>query len=178
MAFKEVVSLECENTTALGGINKKTGRANPTKAEGYFLGSKEVESKKSKNGKAKIHVLQTSDGNLGVWGKTDLDRKMLTVAAGAMIRITQNGKTPTPNGDMYKYKVEVDTENTIDVGGLSSPTAVYEGTQIEEDSELTEDDLSFAQNEEVLVERISKGPVRTPNVAAARALLGGSRNPR
>lgn len=116
MGFKEISSLDADTTTALGGFNKKTGKSNPTKAEGYFLGSKVVDSAKSKTGTAKLHILQTPKGNVGVWGKTDLDRKMLAVAPGTMIRITQNGTVPTKGGnDMYKFKVEVDTENTIEV---------------------------------------------------------------
>src|SRR3954468_6708897 len=111
MGFREVQTLDAEVTIALGGRNKKTGKANPTSAEGYFLGSRQVDSKKSKNGKASIHFLQTAEGNLGVWGKTDLDRKLSAVTPGTMVRITQSGMVATPNGDMYKYKVEIDESN-------------------------------------------------------------------
>src|ERR1035437_1599758 len=109
MAFKEIASLDADNTTALGGINKKTGKPNPKTAEGYYLGTRTVESKMSNSGEAKIHFLQTSKGNLGIWGKTDLDRKIATVTLGAMIRITQTGKQAVPGKqDMYKFKVEID----------------------------------------------------------------------
>lgn len=115
MSFKEVASLDADVTTALGGVNKKTGKANPTSIEGYYLGTKTVESKMSKDGTAKLHLLQTEKGNIGVWGKTDLDRKISQVDAGVMIRITQNGKINIPGRNpMYKFKVEVDTENTIE----------------------------------------------------------------
>lgn len=114
MGFKELNTLDADNTTALGGVNKKTGKTNPTKAEGYYLGSREVDSPRSKTGKAKIHFLQTENGNLGVWGKTDLDRKIAQVRPGTMIRVTQSGKQEIPGKNpMYKFKVEVDETNTI-----------------------------------------------------------------
>lgn len=115
MAFKEVHDLDCDTTTALGGVNRTTGKPNPTKMEGYFIGSKQTPSKKSKSGIALLHIIQTERGNVGVWGKTDLDRKIAAATVGCMIRITQSGKVATPNGDMYKFKVEIDTENTIEV---------------------------------------------------------------
>lgn len=143
MAFKELASLDAEVTTALGGRNKKTGKNNPTEAEGYYLGSRKVETK---IGVANIHFLQTAKGNLGVWGKADLDRKILAVTPGTMVRITQSGMTPTPRGDMYKYKVEVDTDNTIEVSAAAEPTVTatayddgdddssYEASEDEEDT--------------------------------------------
>lgn len=115
MAFQELNTLDADTTIALGGVNKKTGKKNPTKAEGYYLGYRKVDSAKSKSGQAFLHFLQTPTGNIGVWGKTDLDRKLTQVTPGVMVRINQTGTVPTPNGTMYKYKVEVDPDNTIDV---------------------------------------------------------------
>lgn len=117
MGFREVVSLDAEVTIGLGGVNKKTGKKNPTSIEGYYLGSRSVEGKK---GESKIHFFQTSKGNVGVWGKTDSNRKLGGVTPGTMTRISFDKMQDTPNGEMYKYKVEVDGENTIEVGGLSA----------------------------------------------------------
>ena len=157
MAYKERTSLDADVTTPIGGVNKKTGKKNPSQIEGYYLGSREVESKKSKNGKAQIHFLQTSKGNVGVWGKTDLDRKLDGVEPGCMIRITHTGMQSTPNGDMYKYKVEVDDENTIEVSAASSDsssddTEEYDGNLSQdlednqgydsEDTEESEEDVA------------------------------------
>lgn len=156
MGFKEVVDLECESTIALGGINRKTGKANPTQVEGYFLGSKEVESRKSKTGKAKLHVLLTSKGKLGVWGKTDLDRKLNNVTAGVMVRLTQDGMVPTPNGDMYKYRVEIDEENKTEVGIQSSPAKYYD--ESEEEQSLDSDETAS--------DEVEYTPARAPARAA------------
>ena len=123
MAFKEVSSLDADTTIALGGMNKKTGKPNPTKIEGYFIGSKDVETD---FGPAKLHVFQTDKGNVGVWGKTDLNRKLASAPEGAMVRATQNGTVKVPGRNpMYKYKVEVDTENTIEVASATETPTDY-----------------------------------------------------
>lgn len=122
MAFRELTTLDADKTISLGGKNKKTGKSNPASVEGYFLGTRLVSSPKSKNGKAAIHFLQTEDGNLGVWGKTDMDRKLANVNPGTMIQISFDKMVPTPNGEMYKYKVAVDVDNTIEVDLASADT--------------------------------------------------------
>lgn len=145
MAFKEVLDLGCDVSIALGGINKKTGKANPKTAEGYFLGSRTVASPKSKTGTAKLHIFDTEKGKLGVWGKTDLDIKISGVAPGAMTRVTFTGMKETKNNPMYVYKVEVDSDNTIDVSGLDTTSAGTSESYSEEESDasvanLPEDD--------------------------------------
>ncbi len=113
MAFTEVQDLACDTAISLGGRDKKTGKPNPTSITGYYIGTREFDSK---FGRSKIHILQTAKGTVGVYGKTDLDRKMTAVTAGWSVRITQNGSTPTNKGnDMLKFKVEVDKENFIQV---------------------------------------------------------------
>lgn len=122
MAFSEVNSLDADVTIAIGKKDK-AGKPYPKQAEGYYLGSRSVESKR---GESKLHFLQTAKGNLGVWGTTDLNRKLGQAKPGSMVRITSTGTKPTPNGDMYIYKVEVDSENTIEVdASLSAPESTY-----------------------------------------------------
>lgn len=147
MGFKEVLDLDASSSIALGGVNKKTGKKNPTAVEGYYLGSRKVTSPKSKGGQAYLHVLQTADGNLGVWGKTDMDRKVTAVTPGTMIRVTHTGMVPTKNGDMYKYKVEVDSENTIEVSAGSNFNNKEE-TAEEEDLDTYEDEETYADEDE------------------------------
>lgn len=117
MAFKEINSLETEQTISLGGTNKKTGKQNPTRIEGYYLGNRKIEDNKKKSGVTYIHVFQTPKGNVGVWGKTDLDRKLSGVTPGTMTRVSFVGMAPTKNGEMYKYKAEIDADNVIEVVG-------------------------------------------------------------
>lgn len=176
MAFKEKTSLDADVTTPIGGVNKKTGKKNPTSVEGYFLGSREVESKKSKNGVAKLHFFQTSKGNLGVWGKTDMDRKLDGVAPGAMVRITHTGMQPTPNGEMYKYKVEVDEDNTIEVSapmpwnGSDDPAPGEEDSETLEASEDTEE-----QDEDTSVALAAAKSAYAARAAKVQSLLKGKK---
>lgn len=148
MAFTEVQSLDAEITIALGGTNKKTGKKNPTTAEGYYLGSRKVENK---TGESSIHFLQTSKGNLGIWGKTDLDRKLTAVVPGTMVRLNFTGMQATPRGDMYKFKVEVDADNTIDVSGLASSntSSAEEEASVEDDSYTDAEYDASAEDEEI-----------------------------
>lgn len=186
MAFVEITDLNCEVTTALGGRNKTTGKANPTKIEGYFLGSKSVESRKAKTGFAKLHIFKTEDGNVGVWGKTDLDRKLSSAVPGTMIRVTQNGMVPTPNGEMYKYKVEVDSANTLE-GYTYTPAAASVSSYEESADSYTSTDTAeaFSADEEEILDEVApakavapKRVATTPDAARqakVQALLNGHR---
>jgi hypothetical protein len=89
-----------------------------------------------------------------VWGKTDLDIKMRSVAVGTMVRASHVGMKPTPNGEMYKYKVEIDDENTIEVQGTpEAPLADDDGADAEyvaakitqEDDDIADDSDDIAQ---------------------------------
>jgi len=121
MGFTEVSSLDADVTIALGKKDK-AGKPYPKQAEGYYLGSRTVQNKR---GESKLHFLQTAKGNLGIWGTTDLNRKLSQVTAGVMVQITSTGTKPTPNGDMYTYKVAQDKSNTIEVADQGGDTAGY-----------------------------------------------------
>jgi len=151
MAYEEVTDLGTDNVIALGGFNKKLRKDNPTSIEGYFLGSREVPSKLSKTGLAKIHVFQTAKGNVGVWGKTDIDAKLASVTPGTMTLVKFDKMMPTKTGEMYKYKVAVDKDNTIEVSGTTTTTTVEAADSDEsyaasgDVSESTEDDEDTEQ---------------------------------
>ncbi len=141
MAFEEVVSLDADVTIAIGKKDK-SGKAYPKSAEGYYLGSRAVTNKR---GESKLHFLQTEAGNLGVWGTTDLNRKLAQVVPGTMVLITSTGTKPTPNGDMYTYSVKRDPTNTIDVRALeaaSDTDASDEGFTEEETNDESDADES------------------------------------
>lgn len=186
MAFKEVQSLDADNVISLGGQNKKTGKKNPTQVEGYFLGSKTVPDKKKKSGEGYIHVFQTAEGNIGVWGKTDLDRKLASAPLGAMVRATHSGFRATPNGDMYTYKVEVDEDNSIDVNiaeaqksaAQDSDDSTEDDTGAEDtgDDDVDSDDVP-ADEQRTAGRTPARAPARAtdPGRAAATQALLGSR---
>lgn len=154
MAFKKVVDLNPDRTISLGGFNKKTKKDNPTEAEGYYLGNKTIPDTKKPNGLTYIYAFQTKSGVLGVWGKTDLDRKMQGVPLGTMVRIKQNGMQATKNGEMYKFEVAYDPDNTIEVdtpsgyavaGGVVAGDSAENGD--EEDADFAEIESSFEEEE-------------------------------
>jgi len=166
MAFKEIQSLDSETTISLGGFNKKTRQDNPTQVEGYYIGSKTVPSQKSKTGKAYLHYFQTADGNIAVWGKTDLDRKMSALAdkLGVMVRVTQKGTKPTKGGnDMYMFRVEVDADNRIEVEVQSSTV------ETEESSDYTDEDYETSYEDDENPNAEFDGPSTRRPVAPVKA---------
>lgn len=145
MGFKKLESLEAETTISLGGYNKKQKKENPTSIEGYYLGSKQVDDSKNADKKNNIYYLKTAKGNVAVWGKTDMDRKMSGAKVGVMTRISHTGMKATKNGEMYVYTVEVDEDNTIEVDTAPAPTrqasSSYDdgddtGPSLDEDDEI------------------------------------------
>jgi hypothetical protein len=141
LAFKEIASLDADKTITLGGVDKKTGKKNPTKIEGYFLGTRETGPNKFNRQRMDVvHVFQTPEGNVAVWGKTDLDTKLKAVYPGRMVRATFTGSVPTNKGnDMLKYKIEVDDANSIDVSDIAAAGASDESEDSEEQGGYTGD---------------------------------------
>lgn len=147
MAFKEVTDLNTDIVHSIGGTSRKTGKKNPTSIEGYYLGKREVADQKKKSGKSYIYIFKTPRGNEGAWGKTDMDRKMVSATVGAMLRITFTGMQNTANGEMYKYRVEIDADNTIEVTADTtadnSSTEAFEEqgySDLDEDQDQSDDD--------------------------------------
>lgn len=140
MAFQTVSDLSTETAVALGGFNKKTRQENPTTITGYFIGSKEVDSPKSKTGKAKLHVFQTAEGNIGVWGKTDLDQKLRGATVGALTRVTFTGMQETKNNPMYKYRVEVDKSDVIEITDGGTTGSAYADDGVETGASYSEEE--------------------------------------
>lgn len=177
MAFKEVVSLDCDIDYAIDGrMNKKTGKKNPTSIEGFFLGTKTVPG--SKYGDSTLHVFSTPDGNTGIWGKTDLNRKLRGVEPGLLVRAELTGKKNTSNGEMYTFRVQVDKEQSIEVGGLETHAATESAPSFSSDDDFNQEfEDSEAEVEETALPPRAvapKQPAQTPSLdqqAQVRALL-------
>lgn len=134
MALKKVQSLDADTTISLGGYNKTTKKENPTSVEGYYLGSKQVESAKSKTGFSFLHVFQTADGNTGVWGKTNMDTQLKSVPVGTKTQVNHVGLVTLKNGnEMHRYDVLIDSEDTIEVTAsnntLENSTEDFQGEE-------------------------------------------------
>lgn len=185
MAFEKVATLDTDSTITIGGKDKKTGKSNPPSIEGYFLGTKALGPNKFNRSKTDyMHVFQTQDGNVGVWGKTHMDRQLLSVLPGTMTRVTYAGTKDVGKGnDMTCYLVEVDNENTIPVSfGANSPVDAPE----ESASSSYADDESDDEGEQEAQDETAPRRAAPPRAAAkppsaaqqerVRSLLGGGKN--
>lgn len=177
MAFKTVTDLSADVTISLGGKDKKTGKLNPTTIEGYYLGKRVIADTKKKSGKSYIYIFQTPTGNKGVWGKTDLDNKMLEVTPGTMTRASFLKMVPTKNGDMYRYKVEVDVDNTIEVSAVEvedtgSDYLETDSTTNSEEEQLEEETAEVDEEAEATAALVAQERQARTQAILAKAKLG------
>lgn len=115
MGYEKVADLSTDNVVKLGGFNEKTQKPNPTTMEGYYLGSRTVQTT---NGDAKIHVFQTAKGNVGVWGSKDINDKLTQVRVGTMTLAEFTGKQKLQGGKtLNKFAVSQDKSNMINISG-------------------------------------------------------------
>ncbi len=141
MAYEKVADLSTDTVHKIGGFNEKTQKPNPTKMEGFYLGSRTVATS---TGTSTIHVFQTPSGNEGVWGTADLNNKLGSVNLGTMTLITYNGKKKLAGGKTkHSYDVAQDKEQTISVPKLTAGTqnAVTEPSDSEDDSYEADDSV-------------------------------------
>lgn len=119
--------------TKFDGSTDKTiklgGDGNPASIEGYFLGSKDTESD---YGPGKLHIFQTKEGTVGVWGKTRMNSLLTEDHKGQMVLLSFTGMVaPSKKGrkPSYGYKLQYDKDNTIDTSSVNlnaAPPAVDE----------------------------------------------------
>lgn len=139
MAYEKILSLDVDEVFDLTGKkDKKTGQSNPKTLEGYYLGNRVTTG--GRYGDSVVHVFQTSSGNKGAWGKTDLNTKLGSVRPGTMTLVEYSGTKPTKNGEMHVFAVSQDRANTIDVGGLESASTDLLGDSDGYDDSDTDDE--------------------------------------
>lgn len=117
MSYKTKFDGRTDKTIKLGG------EGNPSSIEGYFLGSKETTSD---YGPGKLHLFQTSEGVVGVWGKTRMNTLLTEDHRGQMVLLSFTGMiAPSKKGrrPSYGYKLQYDPENTIDVSNIDLTAA-------------------------------------------------------
>ena len=180
MAFKKKFDGQVSKTIKLGGDG------NPKSIEGYFMGSKDTESD---YGPGKLHVFQTPEGYVGVWGKTRMNNLLTNDIKGQMVRVTFTGMVaPSKKGrkPSYGYEVEHDDENVVDLTGVNLSKQVTEDAEDDLDQLSAADDYAEELEEELSDELpVVAKPVRaatpaaTPSAsrqAAVQALLNKSRS--
>lgn len=179
MAFKDLIDVEASTTIRLGGTDKRTREENPTSIEGYYLGTKKVASKKSTSGFSSLHVFQTAEGNVGVWGNTYLDRRLPNLKPGICTRVVFTGMKETANNPMYTYKISTDADNVIEVDAPSAPSNEAAGSAYDDSEEdaLDADDESY-DSAPAARAVAPRQPAKAPDAARqaqVKALLNGSR---
>lgn len=182
MSFQELPDLSCDKAIQIGGIDKKTKKANPKQIEGFFIGSRDVESKKSKTGFTKLHVFKTATGTVGVWGKTNLDTQLQSVKLGVMTRVTFVGMVATKNNPMYKYKVQIDNDNVLDGVDLEALQSAGAESSGEDSSgsnydsgeeEVSAEDFGQEEPEETSLDEEDAPMDEAPPVKAANKTTSG-----
>jgi hypothetical protein len=102
--------------------------------EGYLVEVAELTGKKGKmrGKKFKKYTLKTENGFENFLGGTVIDKGLSDTPIGALVRVTYLGwGEPKEGGSAYKnYRIEEDSENTIDVPALiaSLPKTTTTGT--------------------------------------------------
>jgi hypothetical protein len=117
MARKQVVVTDFNRFVKIGGLNDD-GTPRETKFAGYLMGYEKRAGKYlSEDGTPKtqnLYRFQTPEGEVGMYGSTDLDKQLTTIPPGSMVWIEYKGKKPTKSGrKMDSYLVEFDDDNRV-----------------------------------------------------------------
>lgn len=173
MAYKKKQDLSTDKTIKLGGVDEASQRPNPTRIEGFFLGTKVTPD--TGYGPGQLHFFQTEEGVVGVWGKTNLNRLLSSDLVGQMCLVTFTGMGPKVKGKnrAYQYEVQHDPENTTDASGFNASAAVEESVskEFEESAEVSEEAVYVAP-------KAPAKPASTPSAEAqarVQALLNKGR---
>ncbi len=164
MALKAVPNFSSNIEVKIGGVDKKTGKPNPTSVKGYYLSTSV--NPNGKYGVSKSHFLQTPRGVELIWGKKNMDKQIEQYAKpGMMIEINYTGMRDTPKGAMHTFELKVDEDDTIDVvlpRTNSAQADTANGGTDEEDNYENDD-----AEEETSDDTGYSAPSRQPAVAAA-----------
>lgn len=164
----------------LGGVDKKTGKKNPTQLEGYYL---RVESRPNRFNPEKpqnFYVFQTAEGQVGIYGKAGIDREMKKATLGVMTLVKDTGQVlDTGKGNPMKvFQIAQDKANILDADTLAASNVA---PQSDEDyvSESEDSDDGEAIEEAPPARPVApKVPLKAPSAerqAALQALLSKTR---
>lgn len=166
MAYKTKFDGSTDKTIQLGG-KKADGTPNPTSLEGYFLGSKDTQSD---YGPGKLHVFQTKDGTVGVWGKSRLDNLLTSELVGQMTLVTFTGMIESSKKGRrpsYGYRVQHDEDDKTNVSGLDLNAAPASTSESDEESSDYGDTNSSGQDDNESFDEVAPVRASPPKVAAS-----------
>lgn len=180
MAYETLSDFDCDKTIAVGGIreDKKTGKKykNPTQLEGYYVGTKTgIENKLNPEKPNSLHIFQTAEGRVGVWGKTDLNQKMGQAKVGFKTLVQFDKMIPTKRKPMFKYIVKQDKDDVNEELRASASEEVLANEAVEDtihsaassgEEEVFEEEAALDSEEEALDEPAA-APAKAPKAAQA-----------
>ncbi len=172
MAYEEIGSVD---VVVLGGVDKTTGRKNPTELEGYLVEIQQRPNKFNPNQPQNFYVFQTQAGLKGVYAKAGINSVLKGAQLGAMTKLVATGETlDTGKGNPMKvFKGFQDKKNTIDVTTVQLTTT--------DDTESYESEEAEVEADEPVLPPPAR-PARAAaapsaaNQAAVQALLSGARS--
>jgi hypothetical protein len=174
MGFKKKFDGQTDKSIQLGDKN------NPVRAsiEGYYIGTKDIPD--SGYGPGKLHIFQTSEGSVGVWGKTNSNRLMTSDLVGQMCRLTFTGMGEKLKGKnpAYKYELEVDSSETIDTTGIDVNAKAVDEDEGEEGDTMAYEEERTPAPRAVLKAAAPAATPKLPNTGAQARIqaLINSRN--
>lgn len=176
MPYEELGSVE---VVVLGGVDKASGKRNPSELEGYLLS---VEQRPNKFNPAKpqnFYIFQTKEGNKGVYGKAGIDSVLKGARLGAMTKLVATGQTlDTGKGNPMKvFKGFQDKTNTVDVSAIDFSTESHSDAE----ADIAEYDAVEEDHVEAYSAIAPSRPIARPSApsadkaAAVQALLSSRR---
>lgn len=166
MAYIKKFDGQTSRTVNLGGEGQ------PTSIEGFYLGAKDIAGD---YGTAKLHIFQTHNEFVGVWGKSRLNNLLTDDHKGQMCLVNFTGMiAPTKKGrrPSYGFSLEYDPSNTVDVGSINvntSSEAAVESDNDDSDMGQPEDYESVSLDEVVAAKPVAPArPAQVTNKKAAQ----------
>lgn len=141
MGYEKVSSVA---TVKLSGVNKLTGKKNPTTLEGYYVRWEPRPNSFNPDKPQKFYVFLTSEGEVGVYGTAGIDFEMKKCKIGQMTKLVNTGKEkpsklgqPTKIYEAYQDKANTITQEEIDLLNPESylPSEEASATSAEQDDE-------------------------------------------
>jgi hypothetical protein len=114
------------NRVSIGGENGKTGEANPTSFEGFYLNTYTEPNALNPDRPTQIHVFKTVRGEVEIYGKGTMNGSLKKIPKGTFVWINYLGKKPVenkPGVKQHTYQVDNDDE-IVDFVSAGAKSAV------------------------------------------------------
>lgn len=107
--------LEKTRSVQLGGVNKTTGKKNPTELEGYYVGVEKLPNKFNPGQPKNFYKFLTAAGEVGIFASAGLDYVLKGATPGLMTKVVSTGETlDTGKGNPMKvFKAYQDKTNSV-----------------------------------------------------------------